>query len=124
MSTTIDRIATKAREDKKLRFTSLAHHLTVPLLEKSLKQIKSSSSPGIDNLDVKTAKEIFAFWSKPLLDAVHRRGYRPPPAKRVYIPKPGKAALSPIATPTVKDKTLQRATAEVLNAIYEEDFLD
>ena len=44
--------------------------------------------------------------------------------RRVWIPKPGKAAKRPLAVPTVIDRALQRATAEVLNAIYEHDFLD
>ena len=122
MSTSIDRIAIKARADRKLCFTSLSHHITVPLLEDSLSQVKRNSGPGVDGQDVESAKASFASWSKPMIDAVHRKGYRPPPAKRVYIPKPGKSALRPIAMPTVKDKVLQRATAKVPNAIYEEDF--
>ena len=60
-----------------------------------------------------------------MISEIHRKGYRPPPTKRVYIPKPGKAnKRRPIAMPTIKDKALQRATAEVLNAIYEQDFLE
>jgi len=94
----------------------------VPLLEDSLSQVKRNSGPGVDGQDVESAKASFASWSKPMIDAVHRKGYRPPPAKRVYIPKPGKSSLRPIAMPTVKDKVLQRATAKVLNAIYEGDF--
>ena len=124
MSTSLNRIATKAREDKKQCFTSLAHHITGPLLAESLSQIKPNSSPGIDNKDVASTKASFNTWSEPLIDAMHRRGYRPPPAKRVYIPKPGKTALRPIAMPTIKDKVLQRSVAKVLNSIYEEDFLD
>lgn len=124
MLTPINRITTKARENKKLCFTSLAHHITEQLLAESLSQVKTKSSPGIDEQDVATAKASFATWSKTLIDAMHLRGYRPPPAKRIYIPKPGKTALRPIAMPTVKDKVLQRAVAKVLNAIYEEDFLE
>jgi group II intron reverse transcriptase/maturase len=124
MSTSIDRIATKARKDKQFCFTSLAHHITQPLLAESLSQVKAKSSPGIDDEDVATAKASFDTWSKLLIDEVHRRGYRPQPAKRIYIPKPGKSALRPIALPTVKDKVMQRAVAKVLNAIYEEDFLN
>lgn len=124
MSTSLNRIAAKARTDKKLCFTSLAHHITEPLLAESLSQVKPKSSPGIDKEDVATAKAGYNTWSKSLVGAMHRRGYRPPPAKRVYIPKPGKSALRPIAMPTIKDKVLQRAVAKVLNAIYEEDFLN
>lgn len=120
----IDRIAAKARSERKMRFTSLSHHITETLLEESLNELNHSSSPGIDGEDVKTAKGSFAKWSKPLLDAIHKQGYKPPPAKRVYIPKLGKSTLRPIAMPTIQDKTLQRATSKVLSAIYEEDFLD
>lgn len=124
MPTTLDRIATKARQDKKFRFTSLAHHIDKALLSESLKKIKRASSPGIDGQDVKAAEESFATWAPVQIEAMHQRSYRPPPAKRVYIPKPGKSALRPIAMPTIQDKALQRATAEVLNSIYESDFLN
>ena len=124
VSTGINKIAAKARSQKKLCFTSLAHPITEPLLETSLMQVKSNSSPGVDGQDVKTARGNFAAWSSPMIDEIHRLGYKPPPTKRVYIPKPGKTTKRPIAMPTVKDKVLQRAVATVLNAIYEEDFLD
>ncbi|MCP3680583.1 MAG: hypothetical protein GY782_10185 [Gammaproteobacteria bacterium] len=126
MSTGLNRLAAKARNEKKLCFTSLAHHITEALLEKSVKQIKNSSSPGVDGQTVQAAKETAASWMPPMIDEIHRKGYRPPPTKRVYIPKPGKAnKRRPIAMmPTIKDKALQRATAEVLNAVYEEDFLE
>ena len=123
VSTGLNKIAAKARSEQKLCFTSLAHHITEALLETSLKQVKRNSSAGIDGGDVETAKAKFSSWSRPMIDEIHRHGYRPPPTKRVYIPKPGKNSQRPIAIPTVKDRVLQRAVATVLNAIYEEDFL-
>lgn len=125
VTTGIDKIATKAREDKDCRFTSLAHHITAGLINHSLHGIRNHSNGGVDGEDVATAKETFGEWVGDMLGAIHRKGYRPPPLKRVYIPKPGKdkTAKRPIAMPTIQDKALQRATAEVLNAIYEEDFL-
>ena len=58
-----------------------------------------------------------------MLQAVHRHGYHPPAVRRVWIPKPGKAAKRPLGVPGVTDRALQRCTAEVLGAIYEQDFL-
>jgi group II intron reverse transcriptase/maturase len=58
-----------------------------------------------------------------MLEAVHRQGYQAPPIRRVYIPKPGKQEKRPLGVPCVSDRALQRSTAEVLSAIYEQDFL-
>ena len=89
MTTAVERIAAKARSEPKLRFTSLAHHLTAERLWKSLSHIPKTSAPGCDGQTVKEAKEEFENWSEPMLSAVHRKGYHPPPIRRVYIPKPG-----------------------------------
>ena len=58
-----------------------------------------------------------------MLESVHRQGYKAPNIRRVYIPKPGKTEKRPLGVPTVSDRALQRTTAEVLSAIYEQDFL-
>src|SRR5262249_34130277 len=60
---------------------------------------------------------------EPVLQSMHRQGYRAPNIRRVYIPKPGKTEKRPLGVPTVADRALQRTTAEVLSAIYEQDFL-
>ena len=124
MTTGIERIAAKARLDKNLCFTSLAHHITTEQLEQSLRRIPKNSSAGIDGQGVEAAKAEFDQWSKEMIGAMHRRGYCPPPSRRVYLPKPGKDEKRPISIPTIADRTLQSATAQVLNAIYEQDFLD
>ena len=125
VTTGVNKIATKARQDRHCRFTSLTHHISEALLSESLAQLNAKSNPGVDGQTVSAAKACFTEWSGDMIDAIHRKGYRPPPTKRAYIPKPGNSqALRPIAMPTVKDKVLQRATAKVLNAIYEQDFLD
>jgi retron-type reverse transcriptase len=51
------------------------------------------------------------------------QGYQAPPIRRVYIPKPGKQEKRPLGVPCVSDRALQRSTAQVLTAIWEQDFL-
>jgi RNA-directed DNA polymerase len=123
METGLERIAAKARCESKLRFTSLAHHITRERLWANLCQIRHSSAPGVDRQTVTEAKESFGEWVEAMLQSVHRQGYRAPDIRRVYIPKPGKQERRPLGVPCVADRALQRSTAQVLSVIYEQDFL-
>ena len=123
METGLERIAERARCEPKLRFTSLAHHITEDRVWRSLSQIPEHSAPGVDRQSVTEARESFAGWIGEMLQSVHREGYRAPDIRRVYIPKPGKQEKRPLGVPTVSDRALQRSTAQVLSAIYEQDFL-
>src|SRR5438093_1402312 len=123
METKLEQIAAKARREPKLRFTSLAHHITRDRVRKNLLQIPKWSAAGVDGQPVEAAKKSFDGWIEPMLQSIHRQGYRAPDIRRVYIPKPGKTEKRPLGVPTVADRALQRSTAEVLSAIYEQDFL-
>ena len=123
MTTGLERIADKARCEPKLPFTSLAHHITKERVWMNLSQIPAKSAPGVDGQTVTEAKESFEEWIAGMLQSVHRQGYRAPEIRRVYIPKPGKQEMRPLGVPTVADRALQRSTAQVLSAIYEQDFM-
>src|ERR1700688_3679168 len=123
MTTGLERIAVKARCEPKLRFTSLAHHITKERIWESLSQIPAKSAAGVDGQTVTEAKESFEAWIAAMLQSVHRKGYRAPEIRRVYIPKPGKQEMRPLGVPTVADRALQRSASQVLSAIYEQDFL-
>ena len=123
METKLEQIAAKARCEPKLRFTSLAHHITRDRVRKNLLQIPKRTAAGVDGQTVEATKESFESWIEPMLLSIHRQGYRAPNIRRVYIPKPGKTEKRPLGVPTVADRALQRSTAEVLSAIYEQDFL-
>src|ERR1700674_391917 len=123
METKLEQIAVKARREPNLRFTSLAHHITRDRVLENLSKIPKRSAAGVDSQTVEAAKESFEGWIEPVLQSIHRQGYRAPNIRRVYIPKPGKTEKRPIGVPTVADRALQRTTAEVLSAIYEQDFL-
>ena len=124
METGLERIAAKARSEPKLRFTSLAHHLTRERVWTNLCQIPKRSAPGVDGQTVTDAKESFGEWVEPVLRSVHHQGYRAPDIRRVYIPKPGKREKRPLGVPCVNDRALQRSTAQVLSAIYEADLYE
>jgi len=123
MTTGLERIADKARGEPKLPFTSLAQHITKERVWMNLSQIPAKSAPGVDGQTVTEAKESFEEWIAGMLQSVHRQGYRAPEIRRVYIPKPGKQEMRPLGVPTVADRALQRSTAQVLSAIYEQDFM-
>jgi hypothetical protein len=123
MTTGLERIAAKARCEPKLRFTSLAHHITKERVWENLCQISTDSAPGVDGQTVPEAKESFEVWIEAMLQSVHRQGYQAPNIRRVYIPKPGKQEKRPLGVPCVADRALQRSATQVLSAIYEQDFL-
>jgi RNA-directed DNA polymerase len=123
MATGLERIAAKARCEPKLRFTSLAHHITRERVWENLCRIPHRSAPGVDEQTVPQAKENFEAWIEPMLDSLYRQGYKAPAIRRVYIPKPGKQEKRPLGVPCVSDRALQRSAAQVLSAIYEQDFL-
>src|SRR5215470_6150904 len=115
--------SSKARSEPKLRFTILAHHVTRERVWENLCQIPKDSSPGVDGQTVPEAKESFGEWIEAMLQSMHRQGYQAPDIRRVYIPKPGKQEKRPLGVPCVADRALQRSVAQVLSAIYEQDFL-
>ena len=76
METKLEQIAAKARRETKLRFTSLAHHITRDRVRKNLSQISKSSAAGVDGQTVEAAKKSFDGWIEPMLQSIHRQGYR------------------------------------------------
>lgn len=124
METKLEGIAAKARREANLVFTSLTHHVNREMIWDSLNHMSKNTAPGVDGIDLNTAKKEFEMWVDKMITSIHRRSYKPPAVRRVWIPKPGKAEKRPIGVPCVADRALQRSVATVLNAIYEQDFLN
>lgn len=124
VKTGLERIADKSQRDTNFQFNSLAHHVTEEMLWRNLCVTPKSSARGVDKQSVKEAKNTFNDWAHGMINSIHRKSYKTPAVKRVYIPKPGKKEKRPIGVPTVSDRALQRSVTEVLSAIYENDFLD
>ena len=118
----LERIRQTARERKKERFTALLHHVSIEHLGEAFGELKQNAAPGVDGLTWEAYAADLERNLEDLHARLHRGAYRPQPARRVYIPKPD-GRQRPLAVAALEDKIVQRATAAVLNAIYEEDFL-
>jgi len=116
------RIRQAAKQRKKERFTSLLHHVSVGLLRLSFFALKKDAAPGVDGLVWRDYEADLERNLADLHERVQRGAYRALPSRRQYIPKPD-GRQRPIAVCALEDKIVQRATAAVLNGIYEEDFL-
>ena len=119
----LERIRQAARKDRKQRFTSLLHHVyDIERLRTAYLAIKRDAAAGIDGETWRHFGENLEANLQDLSARLARGGYRAKPVRRAYIPKTD-GRLRPLGVPTLEDKIVQRAVVEVLNAIYEEDFL-
>ena len=122
MSQELERVRQAARRRKKERFTSLFHHIDPALLRTAFYAIKRDAAPGVDGVTWETYERDIDRKIEDLHARVERGAYRASPSRRTYIPKED-GSRRPLAVAALEDKIVQRATAEVLSAIYEEDFL-
>ena len=111
-----------ARKDKDARFSALLHHVTIDRLEAAYRAIRPGAAPGVDGVTWKDYGQDLEANLRDLHARVHRGAYRARPSRGTYIPKPD-GRQRPLGIAALEDKVLQRAVAEVLNAIYECDFL-
>src|SRR5215831_16564442 len=123
MSTDINRIAELAKEDPKRQFHSIAHLITVAKLEEALRSLRKDASAGIDGVTYEQYEMNVEEKIRQLHQRLKEGKYQAQPLRRVYIPKEdGKPR--PISIPALEDKVVQKAVVDLLNAIYEQDFLD
>jgi group II intron reverse transcriptase/maturase len=122
VSQALERIRKVAREREKEKFTALFHHISIDLLEMAFDELKTDAAPGVDRVTWEDYEANLEGNLENLHDQVHRGAYRAQPSRRVYIPKPD-GRQRPLAVAALEDKIVQRATATLLNAIYEVDFL-
>jgi len=122
VSQALERIRQAARVRKKEKFTALLHHISIDHLEEAFFELKKDAAPGVDELTWREYEAELEHKLEDLHARLHRGAYRALPSRRVYIPKPD-GRQRPLAVAALEDKIVQRATAAVLSAIYEEDFL-
>ena len=121
-SSGLDRVRRVARKDKDVRFTALLHHVDVDRLRAAYLALRPKAAPGVDGVTWHDYGQDLEANLRDLHARVHRGSYRAKPSRRAYIPKPD-GRQRPLGVAALEDKILQRAVVEVLNAIYEQDFL-
>src|SRR5262250_2463284 len=122
MCTDINRIAELAKEDPQRQFFSIAHLITVKKMYEAFRSLRKDASAGIDGVTY----EQYGANAEENIRKLHHRlkegKYQVQPLRRVYIPKED-GKQRPISIPALEDKLVQKVVVDLLNAIYEQDFL-
>lgn len=122
MSSGLDRVREAAKKDSKQRFTNLLHHITIDLLRDSYYSLKRTAAAGVDGVTWGEYGEGLEERLPGLHERIQSGRYRTRPSKRAWIPKPD-GSQRPIGIAALEDKIVQQALVQVLQAIYEEDFI-
>lgn len=124
ISTKLERIAMLAKQAPTMAFTTLAHNIDIDWLREAYRRTSKVGATGVDGQTAQQYAEHLESNLRALLDEAKSGTYQAPPVRRVFIPKGDGKKLRPIGIPTFEDKVLQRAVVMVLEAVYEQDFLD
>jgi RNA-directed DNA polymerase len=122
MSTGLERLAAKARQEPKLRLTSRAQHSDAERLWHNLGHGPRQTAPASAGQPGAEVQQEFGAWREATRRAVHTQGYRPPPVRRPDIAKPGQREHRPLGVPGVGARVLQRRGADGRSALDEPDF--
>ena len=123
ISTRLQRVATLARQSPQMVLTTLAYHIDVEFLREAYRLTRKDAAVGVDGQTAQAYAVDLEGNLEALLYRLKSGTYRAPPVRRVHIPKE-RGKTRPIGIPTFEDKVLQRAVTMVLEAVYEQDFLD
>jgi group II intron reverse transcriptase/maturase len=125
ISTKLERIAKLAREMPQVALTTLAHHVDLDWLREAYRRTRKDGATGVDRQTAAEYARNLDDNLRSLLERAKSGSYLAPLVRRVYIPKAGGSSqMRPIGIPTFEDKVLQRAVTMVLEAVYEQNFLD
>jgi len=118
----LGRVRQAAQKDREARFTALLHHVDVDRLRVAYRALNPKAATGVDGVTWREYGQDLEDNLQDLHARLHRGAYRARPSRRVFIPK-ADGRQRALGVAALEDKILQRATVEVLNAIYEVDFL-
>lgn len=124
MDTKLERIAQVAKAKPSERFTSLIHLINKDSLIEAHREMKANKASGVDEVTKEMYDTNLEENVSNLVERMKRQAYIPQPARRTYIAKAESNKKRPLGIPTYEDKLIQSALAKILNAIYEQDFLE
>jgi group II intron reverse transcriptase/maturase len=123
MSPKLVKVVERAQREPEGRFHSLAHLMDVPALERAYRRSRKDAAVGVDGVTKEQYGQDLERNLRDLHERMKAKRYRHQPIRRVYIPKEG-GKTRPIGISAFEDKLVQDVVREVLEAIYEQDFLD
>lgn len=123
MQTSLQGIARKASREPKHRFQDMSRLLSVANLQWCWSFLKKDAAPGVDKVDYYRYQENLLENIESLVDRLKKGTYKAKLVRRKWIPK-GRDKQRPLGIPAIEDKLVQMAVKQILQAIYEEDFLD
>lgn len=123
MLTGLQKIAERAQREPAAKFHSLAHLIDAKLLRRSFDRLRKNAAIGVDGVTKEQYGQELGKNIQDLHERMKAKKYRHQPIRRVHIPK-GNGKSRPIGVSAIEDKVVQTALREVLEAIYERDFLD
>lgn len=124
METKLTRITEAARKRPEEKFTSLAHLINEETIKECHREMSTKKAAGVDAVTKEEYGLNLESNVKDLINRMKRQAYKPQPVRRVYIPKAGTDKKRPLGIPAYEDKLVQGVVARILNAIYEQDFLE
>jgi RNA-directed DNA polymerase len=119
----LERVRQAAKGNREMKFTALLHHINTDQLRRSYYRLKRRAAPGVDGVEWQEYGEGLEDRLSDLQGRIHRGAYRAQPSRRVWIPK-GDGRQRPLGIAALEDKIVQHAAVQVLNQIWEEDFVD
>ena len=123
VSQAADRIRQFVQRERKVRLTTLLHHVTVDALRWAFFELKKNAAAGADGMTWRMYEKGLEGRLADLRDRVHSGAYRATPSRRVNIPKPD-GGTRPLGVAAIEDKIVQKVVAEtILTPIYEAEFL-
>lgn len=124
METKLERIARVAKEKPNEKITSLAGIINEETLKESHRKMCGKKAVGVDQMTKEDYEENLDGNIESLVSRMKRQAYKPQPVRRVYIPKAGSNKMRPLGIPSYEDKLVQDVLCDILNAVFEGDFLD
>ena len=123
METKLNLITKRAIEDKRFKFTSLAHLLNETSLKECFYMLEKDKAAGVDEVTFEEYEMYLNTNIQKLVKRMKTGKYYPQPVRRAYIPK-GEGKFRPLGIPCLEDKIVQMGVSRILNAIFEPNFLD
>ena len=124
MGTELERIAEMAKRHPGERLTALAHHINEETLKECHCDMNRQKAVGVDGVSWESYGQNLQENIGGLMQRMRKGAYRPQPVKRVYIPKAGSDKMRPLGIPCHEDKLVQMQVSRILDAVYEQEFLD